>query len=144
MAFDKTGKYHMNPHHAAMADKGKAPDKSTQQSTKSTEPQPGPDGVSDTGKDLAAGIPMPSAKMPMSAPSKGSAPSGDDGMNDMGEPKHPAHEAADMMAQHAATMDPQELSELRDKLQSVLQEITDLLGGSTQQSSGAPMAMSGY
>jgi len=49
-----------------------------------------------------------------------------------------------MMAQHAATMDPQELSELRDKLQSFLQEITDLLGGSTQQSSGAPMAMSGY
>jgi hypothetical protein len=60
------------------------------------------------------------------------------GMEEMGEPQHPAHEAADQMGAHMATMDPQQLMMLHDKLQTVLQQITDLLGGGASESQAVP------
>jgi hypothetical protein len=56
---------------------------------------------------------------------------------DMAAPQHPAHEAADQMGAHMATMDPEQLVQLQDKLQMVLQQITDLLGGGASESQGA-------
>ena len=137
MPMDKSGKYHMSPHHAKAAD--------AQKSKPGSEPQPGPDGMAGGkggGKDLSAGIPTPAAP---SAPSGLTAPAmstggGDGGgmdMGDMGEPQHPAHEAADQMGDHMATMDPQQLMMLHDKLQTVLQQITDLLGQGAPESQGA-------
>ncbi len=155
MPMDKSGKYHMSPHHAKAAD--------AQKSKPGTEPQPGPDGMSggkDGGKDLSAGIPTPGKpSMPsgLSHPSvkpsvssaagvpsmgggdsEGASDAGDMGeMGEMGEPQHPANDAADQMGMHMATMDPAQLMQLHDKLQTVLQQITDLLGGGASESQGA-------
>jgi hypothetical protein len=153
MPLDKAGKYHMNPHHAKSAD--------TQASKPGTEPQPGPDGMSGGakgGKDLSAGIPTPkmapppaSLESPASAPA--SSPQSAPPMAHTGAPpstggglQHPAHEAADQMHDHMASMDPSDLMDMKTKLESILQEITDLLGSGATESQGASMGsmLGGY
>jgi len=163
MAFDSTGKYHMNPHHA------KAADKSAQQATKSKEPQPGPDGKVGTsgdkgtnpsksqasGVDLgASALDMPSA--PPSPPSGLESP-GTAALQQMhvsGGGKHMLISKGDdgrITAQHTndsgeveEPMEFQDLAQLKDHIEQILGELNQLLSGTQPQSSGAPMAMSGY
>lgn len=151
MPMDKAGKYHMNPHHAKASDKA-------QEAKKPTEPTPGPDGsVGSNGdkgtnppKSAAAGVDLGARglDMPTAAPASPSGLDSPTGLSDMGgaPPQHPAHQAADTMHAEMGTMDPQGLADLQMKLQAVLQEITDLLGGGALQSQpgqSAPM-LGGY
>lgn len=138
MPLDSTGKYHMNPHHARAAD--------AQRSKPGTEPQPGPDGMSggaNGGRDLSAGIPTPRMAPP---PAKLETPAPSSAAHSSSVMRHPAHESADQMQESMGSMDPQELSELKDRLEQVLQEITDLLGTGAVESQGAHPAsvLGGY
>ena len=161
MPMDKGGKYHMNPHHAKASDKA-------QKADKPTEPQPGPDGAIGSNGDKgtnptkaeASSVDLGSAGL--DAPNVPSSPSGLDSpgaaalsqMHVSGGGKHmilSKHDDGRITSQHTndmgeveEPMEFQDLQQLKDHIEMILGELNSLLGGTQPQSSGAPMAMSGY
>ncbi len=161
MAFDQSGKYHMNPHHAKSSD-------AAQKAGKSTEPQPGPDGAvgknGDSGtnptKSAASSVDLGPAglDMPMSAPAapSGLESPGASALASMGSTggKHMLISKGDdgmISAQHTGDtgeveepMQFQDLAALKDHIEMILGELTQLLSGSQPESQAASPVLGGY
>lgn len=160
MPMDKAGKYHMNPHHAKASDKA-------QKADKPTEPKPGPDGsVGSNGdpgtnpsKSAAASVDLGNAGNDM----PGASPAAPSGLESPGSSalasmagsggKHMLISKGDdgrISAQHTGDMgeveEPmefQDLAQLKDHIEMILGELTQLLGGAQPQESQAAMPVLG-
>ena len=160
MPMDQSGKYHMNPAHAKASD-------AAQKAGKSTEPQPGPDGAigsnGDAGtnptKKAASSVDLGSSgldspKMPASPSLESPGASALSAMHGTSGGKHMLISKGDngrISAQHTGDMgeveEPmefQDLQQLKDHIEMILGELTQLLSGSQPESQAASPVLGGY